>query len=135
MLYLKDLNLPKPDMYDTCMLIAFLQQLITFGGFYDENLEFLRMERVQIVCSMNPATTVGRWPLSTRFTAIVRIGILDYPDSGELVSVYDGLLGVVFEQIGDKSGDTTKLAETMVELYEQVRSKFSVDDQRHYLFT
>ena len=32
-LYLKDINLPKPDMYQTCMLIAFLQQLVTFGGF------------------------------------------------------------------------------------------------------
>lgn len=80
-LYLKDLNLPKPDArdarveirrgrvprttrpakrdatalegrdarrYDTCMLIAFLQQLVTFGGFYDAQLEFLRIESVQI---------------------------------------------------------------------------------------
>lgn len=48
MLYLKDINLPRPDKYDTCMLIAFLQQLQTFGGFYDENLEFLRLERVHV---------------------------------------------------------------------------------------
>ena len=75
-LYLKDINLPKPDKYNTCMLIAFLQQLITFNGFYDENLEFLRLERVQIVCSMNAASTVGRHPLSTRFTAIVRTILL-----------------------------------------------------------
>lgn len=26
-LYLKDINLPKPDQYDSCMLIAFLQQV------------------------------------------------------------------------------------------------------------
>ena len=58
-LYLKDINLPKPDKYDTCMLIAFLQQLITFKGFYNENLEFVTLERIHIVCSMNPATTVG----------------------------------------------------------------------------
>jgi dynein heavy chain 2 len=31
-LYLKDLNLPKPDKWGTCMLIAFLQQLITYHG-------------------------------------------------------------------------------------------------------
>ena len=29
-------------------------------GFYDEHLEFLGIERVHIVCTMNPATTVGR---------------------------------------------------------------------------
>ena len=65
-LFLKDINLPRPDKYDTCALIAFLQQLVTFKGFYDEHLEFLGIERVHIVCTMNPATTVGRHPLSTR---------------------------------------------------------------------
>jgi hypothetical protein len=30
------------------MLVAFLQQLLTFGGFYDEQREFLRVERVQV---------------------------------------------------------------------------------------
>ena len=47
-LYLKDINLPRPDQYDTCQLIAFLQQLVTFDGFYDESLEFLRLERIQV---------------------------------------------------------------------------------------
>ena len=28
-LYLKDINLPKPDKYETAELVAFLQQLIT----------------------------------------------------------------------------------------------------------
>jgi hypothetical protein len=32
------------------MLVAFLQQLLTFGGFYDEQREFLRVERVQVSC-------------------------------------------------------------------------------------
>jgi len=95
-LYLKDINLPKPDMYSTCMLVAFLQQLLTFDGFYDENLEFLKIDKVQIVCSMNAATTVGRHPLSTRFTAVVRIGVVDYPETNELVSVYDNLLELAF---------------------------------------
>jgi hypothetical protein len=69
-LFLKDINLPRPDKYDTCALIAFLQQLVTFKGFYDEHLEFLGIERVHIVCTMNPATTVGRHPLSTRWVHV-----------------------------------------------------------------
>jgi hypothetical protein len=91
-LFLKDINLPRPDKYDTCALIAFLQQLVTFKGFYDEHLEFLGIERVHIVCTMNPATTVGRHPLSTRFTAIVRIAFMDYPDSSELTTVYSAYM-------------------------------------------
>jgi len=44
--YLKDINLPKPDKYDTIQLIAFLQQIVCYKGFYDENLEFVYLERV-----------------------------------------------------------------------------------------
>jgi dynein heavy chain 2 len=99
-------------MYDTCMLIAFLQQLITFGGFYDQQLEFLKLERVQIVCSMNPATTVGRHPLSTRFTAIARIAILDYPEPPELVAVYETLLGVVLDDLA--AGGKVREKDTML---------------------
>ncbi|CAK4090165.1 unnamed protein product [Aphanomyces euteiches] len=132
-LYLKDINLPKPDQYDTCMLIAFLQQLITFEGFYDPNLEFLGIERVQIVASMNAATTVGRHVLSTRFTAIVRVAYMDYPSGDELVAIYSTFLEAVSALQDNSNRD--KLAKSMVELYESIRSKFSVDDHRHYLFT
>lgn len=73
-IYLKDINLPKPDKYQTIQLIAFLQQLITHRGFYDDNLEFVYLdEKIQIVASMNPPSTVGRHPLSTRFTANIRM--------------------------------------------------------------
>ncbi|OQS05963.1 dynein heavy chain [Thraustotheca clavata] len=136
-LYLKDINLPKPDQYDTCMLIAFLQQLLTFQGFFDPHLEFLGVERVQIVASMNAATTVGRHMLSTRFTAIVRVAAMDYPTAEELTAVYSTFLeGVLAESPTMKDTATRdKLAHSMVELYESVRSKFSVDEHRHYLFT
>lgn len=140
-LYLKDINLPRPDMYDTCQLIAFLQQIITFGGFYDDALEFLRLERIQIVASMNAATTVGRHPLSTRFTAVVRIGVVDYPEVSELVSVYNTFLSVVLKcvPLGDNKWlqdvERERLANAIVEIYQKTREKFTVDDRRHYLFT
>eukprot|EP00981_Chlorochromonas_danica_P004240 scaffold857_cov152-Ochromonas_danica.AAC.23 len=140
-LYLKDINLPKPDMYDTCQLIAFLQQIITFGGFYDEALEFLKLERIQIVASMNAATTVGRHPLSTRFTAVTRIGVLDYPETKELVHVYDRFLNVVLNsvRINDtrwaQSAERERLSSAIVEIFQKTKEKFTVDDRRHYLFT
>jgi dynein heavy chain 2 len=139
--FLKDINLPKPDQYGTCMLIAFLRQLLTFGGFYDENLEFLKLERVQIVACMSDATTVGRHPLSARFTASVRIGVLDYPDGSELTAVCDTMLGDVLKRSppGDprwsRSEERGKLARMLVDVYTAVRGKFNVDEERHYLFT
>ncbi|KAH8051043.1 dynein light chain binding protein [Aureococcus anophagefferens] len=119
--------------------------LVTFRGFYDASLEFLRLEHVQIVASMNPATTVGRHPLSTRFTATVRVCVLDYPDTAELTAVY-GLLEIALDAAARrrrrreprallKPGEREKLAATLVEVYERVKATFVVDDARHYLFT
>lgn len=140
-LYLKDINLPKPDIYDTCQLIAFLQQLITFDGFYNEELEFLKIEHIQVVASMNAATTVGRHPLSTRFTAVVRILVVDYPETNELITVYNNFLQTVLSSVAvsDKkwliSSESEKLAGMLIDIYQKTREKFTVDDRRHYLFT
>jgi dynein heavy chain 2 len=140
-LFLKDINLPKPDKYRTCMLVAFLQQLLTFNGFYDANLEFIKIEKVQIICSMNPPTTVGRHPLSTRFTAIVRVTFMDYPTKDELVEIYEVFVTAALSEatLKDKEWSNTKkmrrLAEGMVEIFVQFKNKFSVDDRRHYLVT
>lgn len=140
-LFLKDINLPKPDKYDTCPLVAFLQQLITFQGFYDEQLEFLGIEKVHIVATMNPPTTVGRHHLSTRFTAIVRVAWMDYPSPAELTTMYSAYIQAALygTRLPDarfaKPAGAQKLAGSMVELFDVVRTKFSVDDHRHYLFT
>ncbi len=48
-------------------------QVLTYRGFYDNNLEWVGLEGVQIVASMNAGSTLGRHQLSTRFTSVVRI--------------------------------------------------------------
>jgi len=47
--------------------------VITYNGFYDLNLEWVGLDGVQIVASMNSTSSVGRHQLSSRFTSIVRI--------------------------------------------------------------
>lgn len=37
---------------------------------------------------MNPATTIGRYVLSSRFTANVRIAYIDYPSDIDLEIIY-----------------------------------------------
>eukprot|EP00327_Prymnesium_parvum_P015469 CAMPEP_0113281722 /NCGR_PEP_ID=MMETSP0008_2-20120614/28451_1 /TAXON_ID=97485 /ORGANISM="Prymnesium parvum" /LENGTH=3313 /DNA_ID=CAMNT_0000132155 /DNA_START=19 /DNA_END=9960 /DNA_ORIENTATION=- /assembly_acc=CAM_ASM_000153 len=140
-LYLKDINLPKPDKYDTAELVAFLQQLVTYQGFYDKNLDFVGLQNVHVVASMNPSTTVGRYALTTRFTANVRIACVSYPEKEALNSIYSSLLHVVLAKKcagsaqWDGAAPAKKLAACMIEVFEQVRRKLSVDEQRHYLFT
>ncbi len=89
-LYLKDINLPKPDKYQTIQLVSFLQQVISHKGFYDpQTLEFVAIdEKIQIVASMLPPNSIGRNILTQRFTAIVRILNVDYPTNEELVAIY-----------------------------------------------
>ena len=150
-LYLKDLNLPKPDKYDTIQLIAFLQQLITYNGFYDDRLEWVGLEKIQIVASMNPATTVGRHPLSTRFSAIVRVSMhffliflylllfvfdskyifaVSYPEREHLISILTSYLSAAL--IGSDGPcrshatwklpqNIAKLAQSMVDVYEEIK--------------
>ena len=143
-LYLKDINLPKPDKYQTIQMIAFLQQIITHRGFYDENLEFVYLdEKIQIVASMNPPGTIGRFPLSTRFTAIVRIAYVDYPTQNELSIIYVEYIKGVLQssQIKLERSDPAslealakKIAPFLVDLFLNVKQKFSVDEHRHYLY-
>ena len=97
-LYLKDINLPKPDKYNTSQIIAFLQQVVMHKGFYDEDLEFAHLEHVQIVASMAPSSTLGRHHVSTRFTANVRICSVFYPESNELVDIAQAMLKVVLTE-------------------------------------
>jgi dynein heavy chain 2 len=113
--------------------------MVCYKGFYDENLEFVFLERIQIVASMNPSSTIGRHKISTRFTANVRICYMEYPSNEELVPVYAEFLRTILSHEsfagGGLANSSKKLAQFLVELYASVRQKFSVDDHRHYLFT
>jgi dynein heavy chain 2 len=48
-------------------------QVITYNGFYDNNLEWVGLEKVQIVGSMTQGNSMGRHSLSPRFTSIMKI--------------------------------------------------------------
>ncbi|XP_068211563.1 cytoplasmic dynein 2 heavy chain 1 [Palaemon carinicauda] len=139
--YLKDLNLPKPDKWGTCQLITFLQQVVTYNGFYDQNLEWVGLEGVQIVASMTGGSALGRHKLSTRFTSIVRIASIGYPDREQLTGVYGAYLKPILESVAPghpvwgSQAKAQQLATSMVNVYQNVRNSFSADDYSHYLFT
>uniref|UniRef100_A0A3Q3KJ04 Cytoplasmic dynein 2 heavy chain 1 n=1 Tax=Monopterus albus TaxID=43700 RepID=A0A3Q3KJ04_MONAL len=140
-LYLKDINLPKPDKWGTSNLIAFLQQVLTYNGFYDENLEWVSLENIQVVASMSTGGAVGSHSVTSRFSSIVRICTIDYPDREQLQTIYSAYLHPVLQHsLGSQAtwastGKTHQLAGSLVQLYEQVKAKFTVDDHSHYLFT
>ncbi|XP_077466766.1 cytoplasmic dynein 2 heavy chain 1 isoform X1 [Stigmatopora argus] len=140
-LYLKDVNLPKPDKWGTSNLTAFLQQMLTYKGFYDENLEWVSLENIQVVASMSTGGAVGSHSLTSRFSSIVRICAIDYPDREQLQTIYSAYLQPILQHSLSSqaswasTGKTHQLASSLVQLYEQVKAKFTVDDHSHYLFT
>eukprot|EP00736_Rhodelphis_marinus_P001173 Rmarinus@m.17616 len=140
-LYLKDLNLAKPDKYDTIQLVAFLQQIIAYKGFYDSNLEWVGLSQIQIVGSIQPGDAMGRHLLNTRFTAAVRLAYMTYPESDELTSVFvqmlQGVLGAACptNAVTTSTSRVEQLSAVMVELYEKIKETFTPSTERHYVFT
>lgn len=45
---------------------AFLSQLILYQGFYNAELEWVGVPKVQVAGSMNPSGGIGRYPLVSR---------------------------------------------------------------------
>uniref|UniRef100_A0A7S1KLM8 Cytoplasmic dynein 2 heavy chain 1 n=1 Tax=Percolomonas cosmopolitus TaxID=63605 RepID=A0A7S1KLM8_9EUKA len=140
-LYLRDINLPKPDEYGTTQLVSFLQQILTYNGFYDDEMDIVQLEKIQIVASMNPSSSVGRYPLSTRLTSIVRICYISYPETEQLLSIYTEFTRVVFEHrfashsIWNVPANMKLIANAMISLYKQIIKNFTIDDYAHYVFT
>lgn len=46
--FIKAINVVKPDKWGTCEIIAFLQQLLTYEGYYNEKLEWTSLENIQV---------------------------------------------------------------------------------------
>ena len=91
------------------------------------------------MASMNPSSTIGRHQITTRFTANVRIVYMDYAIADELLPVYNSFMKTILSHDrfgkGSMAGSSKRLSNFLIDLYSNVRSKFSVDEHRHYLFT
>eukprot|EP01028_Stygiella_incarcerata_P004192 TRINITY_DN1890_c0_g1_i5.p1 TRINITY_DN1890_c0_g1~~TRINITY_DN1890_c0_g1_i5.p1 ORF type:complete len:4092 (-),score=1034.80 TRINITY_DN1890_c0_g1_i5:737-12970(-) len=139
-LFLRDLNLPKPDQYGTTQIVSFVQQLVTYNGFWN-GLEWISMEKIQIVASMTPSSSVGRYPLTTRLTSVVRICYMPCPDRDESVAIYSNFLRALLKRSPPSGSEwknlqtIVRLAQSSVRVFEQVSSRFTEDDQAHYSFS
>ncbi|KAG5468467.1 hypothetical protein LSCM1_02447 [Leishmania martiniquensis] len=137
-LLLKDLNLPKPDRYGTVQLHSFLQQLILYDGFYDTDLEWVTVERVQIVGSMNPPGSMGRHPVAPRFLAITSVLSVSYPSKEALQQVYSEFLKVMLQsgrlKLNMPNKGSADLARGVTTVYETVTARCTVDVASHYVF-
>ncbi|CAH8521230.1 unnamed protein product [Heterobilharzia americana] len=139
-LYLRDLNLPKPDKWGSCQLTAFLQQILTYHGYYDpSSLEFVGIGGIQFVGSFTPSTTS------------LRLTVINYPESDQLVNIYSCLLQAISisklncstqladSQTSHKSiiniAKLRNMSTIMVQLLHELQRSFRTDEYAHCVFT
>jgi dynein heavy chain 2 len=142
-IYLRDINLAKPDEFDSIELISFLQQMHSHRGFYDEELEFINIDKnIQFVVSMNPSSDIGRHEISTRLTACTNILFVDYPSKEDMKLIFKDLVelslnknGRVSEIIKSKPSYVDNLTTFLLEIFTFVKTNYLPDTQKHYTFT
>jgi len=75
---------------------------------------------------MNPSNTLGRHKLSTRFTSIVRICSINYPNEEQLQTIYANYLQTILQQqlpghrVWSSTSKTHQLALSMIRVYNEV---------------
>lgn len=120
---LKEINLPKPDKYNTIQLVSFLQAIITHNGFYDESLEFVQIgEGIQFIAIIKPDSTIGRFPITSRFVSNVRVLWVDYDSVGTK------------ETLAQMTPHWKAVEQKIREIWKNIQANFTADEQRHYLF-
>ncbi|CAI4230143.1 unnamed protein product [Auanema sp. JU1783] len=132
-LFFKNFNLPAPDKYGTNEMLAFLQQILTYQGFYDDHLEWIGLENIQIVASMSPNSSSADLP--ARLLSLLRLYSIDYPSNNNLLSIYTAYLTPILEGPLQSAARVETVANSMVQIYEEIRSHFRISDRNHYVFS
>ncbi|KAG8276879.1 Cytoplasmic dynein 2 heavy chain 1 [Homalodisca vitripennis] len=110
-LHLKNVNLVTRDKWGSNMLMAWLQQVLTYGGFYDTDLEWAGLEGVQFVFSLSSSEAI-----SPRFLALNLVYSLSCPGQAELKTIYREMTRSILPTSKNTKMAST-LANTMVNIY------------------
>eukprot|EP00796_Vickermania_ingenoplastis_P008408 gene8408-5889_t len=137
-LVLQNVNLPKPDKYGTVELHSFIQQLVLYHGFYNKDLEWIAVEKIQIVATMNPVLSAGRYPVVPRLLAVVNIITMTYPSRSSLMSIYSTYWSALLKETNIGGGKTydngVELAQFILNVYEKIRKRFEGEAYAHFNF-
>lgn len=131
-LILRDINLPRADKYATVQLVAWLQQVLGHGGFYDAALDFVALQNVQIVGEVAPASTPGRRELSPRFTALVRVLSVHPLSDADVRAIAAPRLARALRPRQLPGGELAKLLPALLALHTQFSDTFSSGDSPQY---
>lgn len=87
------------------------------------------------------ASGMGRHKITSRYSSVVRVCSIDYPDKDQLETIYAKSLKNILSSkipkhpVWSDDAKLHNLSSTMIAIYEGLKSTFSVDDYSHYSFT
>ncbi|EAX95758.1 Dynein heavy chain family protein [Trichomonas vaginalis G3] len=133
LVFFKNFDLPRPDKWGTVQLVSFMQQILTHGGFYNEELQWITLERIQFVFSMSSAE---KRPISPRFTSIIRIAAMHNTEASQLQVIYSHYLTEILKKTDyNDNSKVQAVAAAMVRVFQKFSTGFSIDEYPHYDFT
>ena len=114
--HIKGINIPRIDKWGTNHLGAFVTQLITRGGYYNENKEWIGLEKIKIVISLNQ----NKGKLEQRLAAAVQLLAIEELDENDVVQISSAIWksavqGDVFE-VAEQSAKCMKKMQTELPL-------------------
>lgn len=137
-LVVQNVNLPKPDKYGTVELHSFIQQLILYHGFYNKDLEWIGIEKVQIIATMNPVVSCGRYAVAPRLLAVVNVITLTYPSRSSLTNIYSTYWGGLLKSTNIGGGKSfqngLEIAQFTINVFEKIRRRFEGEEYAHFHF-
>uniref|UniRef100_A0A914HVR0 Cytoplasmic dynein 2 heavy chain 1 n=1 Tax=Globodera rostochiensis TaxID=31243 RepID=A0A914HVR0_GLORO len=136
-LHLKGPNLARPDQYGTSQLIAFLEQMVEYRGFYDRSLEWIGLDNVQLVISISNTFNAERFALPERFTSKLRVLSMDGPSETELKTIYAAYLAPILgkQPMNSQAKAADSLAGSLTNVFVELTKVFTPNEQFHYVFT
>lgn len=133
-LFLKNIDLCPIDSWGTSEVIELLLQLVNRSGFYGENLEWVSISGLQVCATLSD---LSKQNLSPRFIAKCNVILTSYPNESDMQNIIASFLSFTYGKF--KSSEVPmkkeKMAEVILEAFNEVRQKFTPDMSNHYKFT
>lgn len=140
-LFCDEVNLEKPDCFDTQKSVALLRSLVHHGGFWHgSSPEWVSIEGVQIVAACNPSDDTGRHQLPPRFLRHCFVIRVEEPNVIDLKIIYGtfvkGLLGKLHHGLASR---IDALTVAMVDFFTRNKNRFSPvksgPKEPHYIYS
>lgn len=140
-LFCDEVNLQKPDCYETQTSIAFLRSMTERGGFWTGSPPYwVSIEGIQIVAACNPSDDAGRHRLPPRFLRHCFVVRVEEPTPTDLEIIYGSFNGVLLQRLNPGLHAKKEcLTTAMVNFFTQNKEKFSSlkngHSEAHYIYS